>query len=165
MERVLVSVLVAAGGLGISPEQNALAEAVRGLGAHHRLAAQARELADTDKDVLPDCWSAVASQELLAMPFDGSVLDTCVAVDAFGYSLAPGPVVPTLLAALLVARHGDDALRSTVEAGLRDGSFSAAVLLDGVVVGGAGVGAVLLPVDGRWVLAEASRLALSSYVG
>jgi alkylation response protein AidB-like acyl-CoA dehydrogenase len=165
MERVLVSVLVAAGGLGISPEQNALAEAVRGFGAHHRLAAQARELADADKDVLPDCWSALASQELLAMPFDGTVLDTCVVVDAFGHALAPGPVVPTLLVALLVARHGDEALRSRVETGLRDGSFSAAVSVDGLVVGGASVGAVLLPVDGRWTLVDAGRLPLSSHVG
>jgi alkylation response protein AidB-like acyl-CoA dehydrogenase len=170
MERVLVSVLVAVGGLGISPEQNALAEAVRGFGAHHRLVSQARAVAEADKDQPPqawesDCWAALAAQELLAMPFDGTVLDTCVAVDAFGHELAPGPVVPTLLAALLVARHGDDTLRGKVEAGLRDGSFSAAVAIDGLVVGGAGVGAVLLPVDGRWTLVDTAKLSLSSYGG
>src|SRR4051812_27676308 len=170
MERVLVSVLVAVGGLGTSPEQYELAEAVRGFGAHHRLAAQARELAEADKDQAPqdwgnDCWSALAAQELLAMPFDGSVLDVCVTVDAFGHALAPGPVVPTLLAALLVARYGDDGLRARVDAGVRDGSFSAAVSIEGVVVGGAAVGSVLLPVGGRWTLVDAARLSMSSYAG
>ncbi len=157
-----------AGGLGTTPEQHALAEAVRGFAEHSGLSAQARAAAEADTDRLPESWSALAAQELLALPFDGTVVDVCVALEEFGRSLAPGPLLPTLLAALLVRRHGDPALRAEVEAGLRDGSFSAAVQVGELLLGGSAVSHLLVPVPGpvhEWRLVPTPAAALTSYAG
>ncbi|MDQ1706211.1 MAG: hypothetical protein QOF18_2577, partial [Frankiaceae bacterium] len=153
------------GGLGVSTEQQALTDAVRAFAEQARARSEARALAEAADDRLPPSWPALAAQELLALPFDGSVLDVCVAVEAFGYALAPGPVLPTMLAALLVRRHGSEALRTRTDAGLRDGGFSAAVLVEDALIGGAAVSAVLLPHDGRWAVVDATTLPLTSHVG
>ena len=154
-----------AGGLGTTTEHHALAEAVRGYADHARLIAAARALAESTDDVRPDTWAGIAAQELLALPFDGSFVDVCVVAEQFGRALAPGPVLPTLAAALLVRRHGNDVLQARVEKGLRDGSFAAAVSVDGVLLGGAAVQAVVLPLQGRWVVADADAMDLTSHVG
>jgi alkylation response protein AidB-like acyl-CoA dehydrogenase len=157
--------VVASGGLGVSAEQDALADAVRGYAAHAQLTAQSRAAAESAADSLPDCWASLAAQELLALPFDGSLLDVGVAAEAFGRALAPGPVLPTLLAASLVRRHAGEALRARVEGGLRDGTFSAAVSVGGLLLGGTAVSAVLLPVNGRWVVAETAGMPLTPHAG
>jgi len=129
---------------------------VSGYAEHARLVADARRLTESDEDRLPECWSGLAQQELLALPFDGTLVDVCVVIEELGRALAPGPVVSTLLAGVLVRHHGDDALRTTVEQGLRDGSVSFAVAVDDVLLGGSGVSHVLLPVDGGWHVVDAS---------
>ncbi len=152
--------------LAVSDEQAALAEAVRGLAAQTRLTAAARRLADGGDDTaLPEAWPALVGQELLALPFDAQVSDLCVAVEELGRALAPGAIVPTLLAGLLVAQYGSEELKAQVAAGLRDGSFSAAVSINGHLVGGAGVSAVVAPVDGRWYVLDTAGLAVSSAPG
>jgi len=118
---------VAAGSLGTTVEQHALADAVSGYADHARLVGDARRLAESREDRLPECWSGLAAQELLGLPFDGTLLDVCVAIEELGHALAPGPVVSTMLGGVLVRHHGDDALRATVEQGLRDGTVSFAV--------------------------------------
>src|SRR5205823_13931225 len=100
-------------------EQSALADAVRGLARAENLRAQARSLADGDDDALPAGWDAVAKQELLALPFDTGLGYVCVALDAFGESLAPGAIVPTLLVGTLVATYGAEPLREQVAEALR----------------------------------------------
>jgi alkylation response protein AidB-like acyl-CoA dehydrogenase len=122
-------------GLGVTPEQRALAEAVSGVATQTDLRAQARSGIDADDPARPDAWTALAGQEIFALPFDATVLDVCVAAEALGHALAPGPIVPTLLAGLLVNRYGDDSTRSSVEAGARDGSFAAAVGISGQLLG------------------------------
>ncbi|HVU61537.1 MAG TPA: acyl-CoA dehydrogenase [Mycobacteriales bacterium] len=151
--------------LAVSDEQTALAAAVRGFAEQAKLAGAARFAADSDTEALPDAWAAVAAQELLVLPFDAKVSDLCVAIEEFGRSLAPGPIVPTLLAALLIKQYGAAELRRTVAAGLRDGSFSAAVSINGHVLGGAAVGAVVMPVDGRWYVVDTDRLDVTSATG
>jgi 3-oxochol-4-en-24-oyl-CoA dehydrogenase len=154
--------------LAVSDEQNALAESVRGFAEQARLRASARVGADRDPaepDVLPESWSALAAQELLALPFDAQVSDVCVAIEELGRGLAPGPIVPTLLAAILIHRYAEDDLRESVEAGLRDGSFSAAVSVNGHLVGGSAVSTLVMPVDGRWCAVDATGLTLTTAVG
>ena len=154
---------MAAGSLGTTTEQHALADAIAGYAQQARLVAEARALAESDADTLPATWRALAAQELLALPFDGTLVDVAVAAEELGRALAPGPVTPTLVAGVLVRRHGDDALRATVESGLREGSMAVGVQLGDVVLGGSAVTQVLLPVDGRWSLANAEAVGLSSY--
>jgi alkylation response protein AidB-like acyl-CoA dehydrogenase len=157
---------VAVGGLGVTEEQRALADALRGLAGHAGLRADAVAIAESpDTDELPASWAAVAAQDVLALPYDGTLLDVCVAVEALAHELVPGPVVTTLIAAVLVHRHGDDAVVQRVEKGLRDGSFSAAVSVGGLLLGGTAPTHALVPIDGRWTLAPMGSLATTSYPG
>jgi 3-oxochol-4-en-24-oyl-CoA dehydrogenase len=156
---------VSGSGIASSAEQAALADAVRGFAGRAGLTALARIAADDTADRLPDCWTALADQELLALPWDARVIDVCVAVEELGRAMAPGPVVPTLLAALLVARYGSDELKASVAAGSRDGSFSAAVSINGQLLGGAAVSTVVLAVDNEWYAVDAADLELTSAAG
>ncbi|HWC33468.1 MAG TPA: acyl-CoA dehydrogenase [Mycobacteriales bacterium] len=151
--------------LAVSDEQTALAASVRGFAEQARLTAAARAAADRDDDPLPDTWAAVVAQELLALPFDADVSDLCVAVEELGRALAPGPIVPTLLAGVLIKQYATGELRETVEAGLRNGSFSAAVCVNGQIIGGAGVSNVVMPIDERWYVVDAADLTIDSTVG
>ncbi|HVT64887.1 MAG TPA: acyl-CoA dehydrogenase [Mycobacteriales bacterium] len=151
--------------LAATEEQTALAAAVRGFAEQAKLAASARAAADADQELLPDAWAAIAAQEIFALPFDAKISDVCVAVEELGRALAPGPVVPTILAALLIKQYGDDELCKWVEAGLRDGSFSAAVSVNGHLLGGSAARAVVLPVDGRWLVLDTAGLGLSASIG
>jgi 3-oxochol-4-en-24-oyl-CoA dehydrogenase len=151
--------------LAVSDEQSALADAIRGFAEHAKLRQVARTGADDSEDRLPECWSAIAGQELLALPWDARVIEVCVAIEQLGHALAPGPVVPTLLAGLLISRYGDADLKTAAEAGARDGSFSAAVSLNGQLFGGAAVSTVVLPIDGEWYAVDAADLELASTLG
>jgi 3-oxochol-4-en-24-oyl-CoA dehydrogenase len=151
--------------LAVSDEQLALADAVRGFAEHAGLTQQAKAAADDPTDQLPACWPALAAQELLALPWDADVVDVSVAVEGLGHALTPGPVVPTLLAGLLIRRFANAGLKVTTEAGLRDGSFSAAVSLGGQLLGGAAGSTVLMPIDGDWYAVDAADLDLTSSPG
>jgi alkylation response protein AidB-like acyl-CoA dehydrogenase len=151
--------------LAATEEQTALAAAVRGFAEQVKLTAAARAAADAETETLPQAWSAIAAQEIFSLPFDAKVSDVCVAIEELGRALAPGPVVPTMLAAVLIKHYGGDDLCAAVEAGLRDGSFSAAVSVNGHLIGGGAASAVVLPVDGRWYVLDTSGLSVTSSVG
>ena len=153
---------MAAGSLGTTVEQRALADAVRGFAERAGLLKAARAYADDGADVVPSTWAGLAEQELLSLPFDASAVEVCVAAEELGRSLAPGPVASTFIAGLLVARYGDSELRGVVEEGLRDGSLSIAVDVGGWLVGGADSTHQLQSVDGVWTLSASSRTASSS---
>jgi 3-oxochol-4-en-24-oyl-CoA dehydrogenase len=152
-------------GLASTEEQTALAEAVRGFAVRTQLSAVSRAAADAADDPLPSCWPALAAQELLSLPWDTGVSDVCVAVYELGRTLAPGAVVPTLLAGLLIRSHGSEALSARVEAAARDGAFSAAVEVNGQLVGGAGIATVVQRIDGAWYAVDAAGLELEAPPG
>jgi 3-oxochol-4-en-24-oyl-CoA dehydrogenase len=152
-------------GMAIDDEQAALAAAVGGFAARADLVAVSRSGADDVEDRLPACWAAAAAQDLFALPWDARWPEVAVAVEELGRALAPGPMVPTLLAGLLIRRHGDDDLRTRAEAGSRDGSFVAAVSVGGLLVGGAAATTVLMPLDGTWYVVDADRVGLTSAPG
>jgi alkylation response protein AidB-like acyl-CoA dehydrogenase len=152
-------------GLATTDEQRALADSVAGFAERAGLTRQAREASDQPVDRLPDSWPGLAAQDLLALPFDAGLLEVCVAVEQLGRVLAPGPIVPTLVAAVAVNRYADADLRAKLEAGARDVSFSAAIDLDGQLLGGAAVSTVLVPVGGTWQLLDAADLELTSTPG
>jgi alkylation response protein AidB-like acyl-CoA dehydrogenase len=152
-------------GLAGSEEQAALADAVGGFAERAGLRAAARAVADEPSDTLPTWWPTIAAQELLALPWDARVIEVCVALEELGRVVAPGPILATMLASLLIRDYGSDELRGTVEAGCRDGSFSAAVSLNAQLLGGAAVSTVVLPIDGGWYALDAAELALTSAPG
>jgi hypothetical protein len=142
--------------LAVTAEQAALAEAVRGFAQSASLVRESRAAAESVSASLPPSWALLAKQELLALPFDAELVDVCVALDALGAALAPGPLVPTLAAARLVATAGDDSARELVEAGVRDGSFSAAVDLGGLLLGGSAATHVASRVGDDWCVVDRS---------
>jgi 3-oxochol-4-en-24-oyl-CoA dehydrogenase len=156
---------VSISGLASTDERAALGAAVRGFADRAGLTGLARVAADTTDDDVPAYWAALGDQELLALPWDARVIEVCVAVEELGRAIAPGPVVPTMLAALLIRRYGSDRLGAAVEKAARDGSFSAAVSINGQLLGGAGVGTVLAPIDGAWYAVDAADLDLTSSAG
>ena len=62
-------------------EQAALADAVSGFAERAGLTQQARAALDQDLDRLPVGWPSLADQELLALPWDAQVFETCVALE------------------------------------------------------------------------------------
>ena len=152
-------------GLASTDERAALGDAVRGLADRAGLSALSRVAADSPDDELPAYWAALAEQELLALPWDARVIEVGVAVEELGRAIAPGPVVPTMVAALLIRRYGSDELRAAVEMAARDGSFSAAVSVNGQLLGGAAVSTVLVPIEGEWYAVDAAEVDLTSSAG
>jgi len=151
--------------LAVSDEQRALADAVRGFADHAKLRAAGRSAAENPADELPASWSALAAQELLALPWDAGVVETCIAIEVLGHDVTPGPIVPTYLAALLIKKYGAPELSAAIEASARDGSFAAAVSINGQLLGGAAVSTVVLPIDGQWYAVDAAALGLTSTIG
>ncbi len=152
--------------LAVSEEQRALADAVRGFAEQAGLTAAAKAALDSAEDTLPESWKALAVQELLALPFDATVADLCVAVEELGRVVAPGPIVPTLLAGLIARRYGDETFRRNVETWLRDGTLSAAVQINGQLVGGAAAHTVICSgKDDEWWACFGADLALTSSPG
>jgi alkylation response protein AidB-like acyl-CoA dehydrogenase len=60
----------------------------------------------------------------------GSVADAAAALEAAADALVPGPVLPTVLGALLLCRHADPAAAEALVPSLADGTTTAAVALD-----------------------------------
>jgi alkylation response protein AidB-like acyl-CoA dehydrogenase len=154
-----------AGTLADTDDQRALAASVRDLADRLGLIGQARVAADEESDRLPPGWPAIAGQELLALPWDAQVIEVCVALEQLGRACAPGPIVPTMLAALLVRCYADADAAAGIEAAARDGSFSAAVSINGQLLGGAAVTSVLQPIGDTWYVVDADALDLRSTPG
>jgi alkylation response protein AidB-like acyl-CoA dehydrogenase len=175
-------------GLGITDEHVALADAVRGWATSARVTASARLTAEAPDEQLPGWWGALAAQELLALAQDAGVVEVAVVLEQLGRALAPGPYLPTMLTALLVARHGSG-VADELSRGIADGSLPAGVALgagrlggrrDGddivvgggldVVLGGATARLVLAPVDvdgggETWCVIDADGLQVAGTTG
>ncbi|HVA09015.1 MAG TPA: acyl-CoA dehydrogenase [Acidimicrobiales bacterium] len=144
----------------------------------------AHEAAEAGSTALPPAWEKMAAQGWLGLHLpeaDGghgfSLSELAVVLEELGYALFPGPVLPTVLAAALVARHGDAAQRARYLPGLADGSTPAAVALGAgavqrdantisgtlrPVVGLPTAALLLAPADGGgWCLVDPSAAGMS----
>ncbi len=161
--------------LGVSEEHTALAASVRGWAERAGVTRAARDAADSDDDQLPGFWSALAGQDLLGLAVDeeyggsGAGVETlAVVLDELGRALAPGPIVPTVLAARLIQQYADPQVAKDLLPGLLDGSRTAGVALTGdpaVVLGGGSASLLLLPVDGVWYAVDADSQTRRSTKG
>jgi alkylation response protein AidB-like acyl-CoA dehydrogenase len=109
---------------------------------------------------LPPVWEKMAAQGWLGLHIaeenggQGFTLaEVAVVLEELGYSLFPGPVMPTLLVSAALERHADSDTRRRLLPGLADGSLTAAVAF------GASVDAERAG-DGSIVLRGAVRPAL-----
>jgi alkylation response protein AidB-like acyl-CoA dehydrogenase len=122
--------------IGLTPEHEALRDAVRGWTGRHVTREVLRQAADASADSLPACWEKLAAQGLLGVHLpaeygDGyGLLELAVVLEELARALTPGPILPTVLASALVARGGSSSARDRLLPGLADGSIVGAVALE-----------------------------------
>jgi alkylation response protein AidB-like acyl-CoA dehydrogenase len=139
--------------IGIAEEHAALHEAVRGWLDRCCPPDVPRALLDAPAETRPAMWDDLAAQGWLGLHVDeahgGSgygAPELAVVLEELGRSLAPGPALPTVLAAAIVARTANEAAQKGVLPGLASGE------LIGAVGGGPGCGLEATPGDdGLWV--------------
>jgi len=105
-------------GIALTQDQKDLAEAVREFTARHAPATRTREeFAGLAEGKLPAAWDALRSQGFLAVHLPesaggdgGGITELAVILEETARGLLPGPLLPTVLTSLAVARYGTGAL-------------------------------------------------------
>jgi alkylation response protein AidB-like acyl-CoA dehydrogenase len=167
--------------IAVSEEHEALRLSAQRWLQNHCPPSEPRAAAESTTDELPPVWEKMVAQGWLGLHVpeeDGgqgfALSELAVVLEELGYALFPGPVLPTVLVAALLAQHGSAAQRARYLPGLIDGSAPAAVALGPsalqLVEGAAGASlrGTLRPVlglatasvlfapldDGRWCLLD-----------
>jgi alkylation response protein AidB-like acyl-CoA dehydrogenase len=153
--------------LGIGDDQRTLHEAARAFLADRCPPAVPRGYLDDAPDVLPSFWAEMADLGWLGIHLPeqfgggGGVLgDVAVVLEEMGRVLAPGPYLPTVLAAAVVDRLGRDDQRAALLPDLATGAAPSAVALgpaEGTLEAGPEDGGTLL--HGIWPLVPAGGVA------
>lgn len=177
-------------GIGITEEHQELAAATRGWVARNVPPEAVRAALDaTGEPAAPAWWGELAAQGLpgVHLPEEfggggGGLLDLAVVLEEFGAACLPGPFLPTVLAAAVLARAPEG---KALLPGLADGSRIGAValgagsmtaepaadggyVLDGTappVLGGAQAGLVLLRAGAVWTAVDAGALEVRERPG
>jgi alkylation response protein AidB-like acyl-CoA dehydrogenase len=147
--------------IAVSEEHEALRLGAQRWLQTHCPPSEPRAVAESPADVLPAVWEKMAAQGWLGLHVpegEGgqgfTVSELAVVLEELGYALFPGPVLPTVLAAAVIAQHGTAAQRARYLPGLADGSTPAAVALGagtlrlGTGDGGPSISGTLRPVLG-----------------
>lgn len=179
-------------GIGITEEHQELAAATRGWAARAVPPEAVRAALDAEVDPdagAPAWWGEVAAQGLLGVHLPeefggggGGLLDLAVVLEELGAVCLPGPFLPTVLAAAVLARAAEG---KALLPGLADGSRIAAValgagsmtaepsegggyVLDGTappVLGGAAAALILLRAGELWMAVDAAALEVRERSG
>jgi alkylation response protein AidB-like acyl-CoA dehydrogenase len=119
--------------IGITEDHEALRESAREMLGRHCAPAVPRAALEAATEELPPYWQAAADLGWfglhVAEEYGGAgygLLELAVVVEELGRSVAPGPVLPTLHASAVLARHGG-AIAKELLPGLVDGSTVATV--------------------------------------
>ncbi|MEZ5379187.1 MAG: acyl-CoA dehydrogenase [Acidimicrobiales bacterium] len=139
--------------IAITDEHRALAETVRDFASRRELRGAARALLEASEESLPETWQQMADLGWLGLHLPeqhgGSgygLEELVIIVEELGRAVAPGPLVPSVIASAVIDAVGSDDLKATHLPGVADGSAVGAVALggsvtvnDGTVSGSAGV--------------------------
>jgi alkylation response protein AidB-like acyl-CoA dehydrogenase len=145
--------------LGVGEDHRALHDTARRWVEARDVLKAARATLDADDEGLPPFWDELAGMGWLGLhvaeEHGGSgygLAEAAVVLEELGRAMAPGPMVSTILAAVVIDRLGDDALRAELLPGLVDGSTPGAVALaaDDPVLGGATAQVLVAPGDDGW---------------
>jgi hypothetical protein len=137
--------------IAVTDDHRALADTAADFLRKNDSRGAARALLEADSEPLPAFWSELASLGWLGLhlPEDvggaGYTLEELVVVvEELGAAVTPGPFVPTVIASAFIAQAGDEGLKSSLLAGLADGSRTAAIALasDLTVSGGKASGTI-----------------------
>ncbi|HET6356307.1 acyl-CoA dehydrogenase [Streptomyces sp.] len=171
-------------GIGITQEQLALAESVRGWLARAVPPEEVRKLLDAPgADVgRPGYWDGAAEQGILGLHLaeehgggGGTMLDLAVVLEETGRAALPGPYLPSVLASAVLARAGRGDLAGALAGGERIGAValgpgtltatetSDGYRLDGTappVLGGGQPDLLVLDTGTAWLAVDADRLTV-----
>ncbi|MFB4311214.1 acyl-CoA dehydrogenase [Actinomadura sp. GTD37] len=124
--------------IAISEEHRELARTARSFLRDHGARAANRALLDAEKETLPAYWTGFAALGLLGLHLPeehgggGAGLPELVVVaEELGRAVAPGPMLPTMIASAVIAAAGSDEQRARLLPGLASGAVPAALGLDG----------------------------------
>jgi len=120
--------------IGTTEEHLALHDTIRGWVERRCPPDVSRALLDADAETLPPFWSELAEQGYLGLHIDethgGSgygVLEAAIVAEETGRALAPGPLLPTLMAAGVVAMSDNDAAKKELLPLLVNGTAPGAI--------------------------------------
>jgi len=123
--------------VGITEEHEALRQAVRGWADRHCSPSVPRAILDAESESLPPFWTELAAQGWLGLHVDEALggegyglPELAVVVEELGRACAPGPIVPTVLAAAVIQSAGKEIAAGIVPA-LASGESPGAVALSG----------------------------------
>ncbi|MFI7533089.1 acyl-CoA dehydrogenase [Streptosporangium sp. NPDC049376] len=121
--------------IGLGEEHRELRESVIGWAARNIPPEVLRAAVQAPQETRPAFWTSLAAQGLLGLhlpeEYGGSgygLLETAVAVEALGERVAPGPLLPTVLASAVILAS-DGKARAELLPGLADGTLTGAVAL------------------------------------
>jgi 3-oxochol-4-en-24-oyl-CoA dehydrogenase len=167
--------------IALSDDHCALADVARSFLSGRSALGAAREALDATSEQLPAFWKEIADLGWIGLHlperFGGQgygLAELAVVTEELGRVVAPGPFLPTVLAAAVIDRCGHDAQRARFLPGIADGSTIAAVGLTGGltlsagrldgdaggVLGGGLAGLLLLAVGDDLVVVDADASGL-----
>ncbi|NUK61867.1 acyl-CoA dehydrogenase family protein [Streptomyces lunaelactis] len=171
-------------GIGITHEQRALAESVRGWLARAVPPEEVRKLLDAPGAEVgrPGYWDGAAEQGILGLHLaekygggGGTVLDLAVVLEETGRAALPGPYLPSVLACAVLARAGRGDLAAALAGGERiaavalgPGTLTATETPDGFrldgtappVLGGGQADLLVLETGTGWLAVDAEALTV-----
>ena len=123
--------------IGITEEHDALRQAARGWVERHCPPAVPRASLDAETDALPPFWSDLAAQGWLGLHVDEALggegyglPELAVVLEELGRACAPGPFLPTVLAAAVLQAAGKE-IAADILPGLASGETVGTVALGG----------------------------------
>jgi len=124
--------------IALTEEHRELSRVARAFLDSNGARGESRALLEAPSDRLPSFWKEMAALGWMGLHFDEAhggqgfgLSELSVVLEALGFAMAPGPFLPTTLAAALVAECGSDAAHDALLPGLADGSLVGAVGLGG----------------------------------
>src|SRR5207248_7293613 len=131
--------------IGISEEHEPLRATARRFLESRCPPAVPRALLDDGEETLPPFWGELAEAGWLGLHveerFGGQgygLVELAVVLEELGRAMAPGPFLPTVLAAAVIQERGSDEQKARRLPGMVDGSTPAAVAFSGDLVLGGG---------------------------
>ncbi|HEY5697917.1 MAG TPA: acyl-CoA dehydrogenase family protein, partial [Acidimicrobiales bacterium] len=164
--------------LGVTEDHRALHETARRWVEARGLLGAARATLDAPTDTLPPFWAEVAELGWLGLHVaeeqGGSgfgLAELAVVLEELGRAVAPGPILPTVLASAVVDRLGDTDTRAALLPGLADGSTPGAVAFASAesvtewtaVLGAATAALVIVPIGDDWWALPADGLTVEEH--
>ncbi|MDQ1511000.1 MAG: hypothetical protein QOG50_2844, partial [Actinomycetota bacterium] len=155
--------------IGITDEHEELRQAVRRFVDTRIPPAVPRAVVDGVAAGRPDFWAAIGEPGWLGLHISEAnggagygLVEQAVVVEELGRACAPGPYLPTVLAAAILQDAGGSAASALLPA-LASGERTGALALDGTrpVLGAAGADVIVCEIDGEWIALDASAAVVT----